>query len=371
MARGLATLLVAICAAGSASAGKPSRSPRGSRRVASAPPRGAPRGLRSVPFSLRDAGGRDLVAEAASLRQSGGGRRLMAELDPAAPLQMSFTANDVKFNLELERARSVFTSGARIINGKGETVPGHRVTSTPIFRSEKHGAVLSPVSGRLRGLVRLNGSLVEVEADPATGMLSTSTQVHTSARVTGYSEGLMASSPTTRTFDPEAIQRWTNCYTDDHITHALSMGVSLGDSGAALFSDAEDATEWMQSVFAMANMVYTPQLNIVLMIDAVYIPSMVGETQSWASCGSSITAQLTNLEQWSQPSRQGLWHVFDDCHTAGVAGTVGLAVLGQTQYYGVCAMDPEWDDTMSNVGITYISPETWLTFAHEVGHNAS
>ncbi|CAK0911469.1 unnamed protein product [Prorocentrum cordatum] len=296
----------------------------------------------------------------------------MAELSPAAPLQMSFISNNEKYNLQLERVRSPFTRGARIINGKGETVPGQRVTDQPVFRSANNGAVLSPVKGVLRGLVRMNGSLVDVEADPATGRMSTNLQVHTprvSERIIDEGGGFMSAGATERIFDSEAIHRWTDCYEDDYIKRQFSMGVSLGDNGAALFTDAEDATEWMQSIFAMTNMVYEPQLNIALMIDAVYIPAYVSESTDWASCASGISQQLDDAMAWSQPSRQGLWHVFDDCFTNGQAGTVGLAVLGSA-WNGFCAMDP-LGGQMTNVGVTYITSGTWLTFAHEVGHNPS
>ncbi|CAK0861361.1 unnamed protein product [Prorocentrum cordatum] len=140
---------------------------------------------------------------------------------------------------------------------------------------------LSPVEGVLRGLVRMNGSLVDVEADPATGRMSTSLQVHAprvSERNMNEGDGLTSAGATERIFDPEAVHRWTDCYEDDHVKRQFSMGASLCDNGAASFTDAEEATEWTQSIFAMTNMVYEPQLNIALMIDAVYIPAYVSES---------------------------------------------------------------------------------------------
>jgi hypothetical protein len=87
----------------------------------------------------------------------------------------------------------------------------------------------------------------------------------------------------------------------------------------------------MQSIFAMTNMVYTPQLNFVLMIGAVYIPSMAvpAETQSWDNC-DTVTDTLEELKVWTQPSRQGLWHFFNDCISPGASAgvSVGIAITG-------------------------------------------
>ncbi|CAK0888392.1 unnamed protein product [Prorocentrum cordatum] len=364
MPRRLAAL-AALCAAGAVPARGAAAEPPahvGSSGGGAAAPEAGRRW--SVPFSLRDAGGRDLVAEAAALRRSGGGRRLMAELGPAPPLELNFTAQGVRFSLELHRAGPVFTPRARIVNGRGEAVPQHRVTAQPIFRSEKHGAVLSPVDGGLRGLVRMGGSLLDVEADPSTGTLAIAGEALAMERAAGFTadegEWMPDLHGSARIFDPGAVERWTNCYTDDHITRALSMGVSIGSTLMARFTGAEDATEWLQSVFAMANMIYTPQLNFVLMIDQVYIPTLVGEHPGWTDC-SGIAGQLDSLASWDQPSRQGLWHLFDDCW---VSGTIGLANRGDTSSNGMCQID-KVGASHTNVGVTWVSADTWLTFAHE------
>ncbi|CAK0827822.1 unnamed protein product [Prorocentrum cordatum] len=73
----------------------------------------------------------------------------------------------VALHLRLQRAPSAFTSTAAIVNGKGEPVSRLAVTEQPVFRCENHGAVLVGVSGAFRGGLRVNGSTLEFDADPA------------------------------------------------------------------------------------------------------------------------------------------------------------------------------------------------------------
>ena len=73
-------------------------------------------------------------------------------------------------------------------------------------------------------------------------------------------------------------------------------------------------------------------------------------------CNKSPYEQLQAFSMWGR-SDQALWHFFDDCLPEG-GGTNGIAMIA-----GLCA-----NSARSNSGITYLSPSTWATFAHEVGH---
>jgi len=82
-----------------------------------------------------------------------------------------------------------------------------------------------------------------------------------------------------------------------------------------------------------------------------------------------LNVKLTKLQEWKPPSKQGLWHLFDDClPTDGGVGKSGLAIQG-----ALCRMDAQ-AGKHANVGITYYSEYpvlgdfTWRTFAHEIGH---
>jgi hypothetical protein len=275
---------------------------------------------------------------------------------PAAPLQLTFTTDNVAFDLKLERAPSAFTSGAAIVNGRGEAVPGLKVTSQPVFRCKNYGAVLVGVYGNFKGIVRVNGSTLEFDADPGTGTLIAHDVVtqapetfydyrHTVIADAAIGEGTRRlprrndnrdAHELARIFDPDAIDRWTDCYPGDDTTHALSIGVVIAAKFAATFNnDAELITTELQRIIANANMVYTPQLNFVLTIDQIYIPSLIGESVSWDSCASGIIQQINDFKYWAPPSRQGLWHLFDDCY---VSGTIGVATLGN-QWNGMGQID--------------------------------
>jgi len=351
------------------------------------PKSGPPR--QSVPFSLRDARGRDLVAEAAKLRQSGSGKGPFGE-PPATPLEMGFTTEGVAFSLKLERAPSVFTSRAAIVDGQGKPIPGLKITNGPVFRCKNYGAVLVVVNGTFRGLMRANRSTLEFDADPATGTLNVHDVVaarpetredHGVVESDGEAGDRFQSEPPgsyqrdthgpARNFDPEAIDRWTDCYSNDDVTRAFSTGVVVAATMAAnLGNDAQRITEELQRTYANANMVYTPQLNFVLMIDQIYIPSLAGDTVSWDSCAGGIDDQFDGFKYWDPPSRQGIWHLFDDCFVT--SGTIGLATLGD-QWNGMCEMDSlngcANGACYRNRGVTWLGSSTWLTFAHEVGHN--
>jgi hypothetical protein len=160
------------------------------------------------------------------------------------------------------------------------------------------------------------------------------------------------------------------------------MGVAIGSTLYAALGGLDETLEWLQSVFAKANMVFTPQLNFVLTVTDVHIPAVSGDAEPWDACSLGISEQLSQFRQWdqSQRSRQGLWHLFDDCYSMWVGRSIGLATVGN-QHSGLCAMQQSCAcytedcdssscvDSYSNTGLSWFSSSTWETFAHEIGHN--
>ena len=146
------------------------------------------------------------------------------------------------------------------------------------------------------------------------------------------------------------------------------------------------ATFQVASIFAKSNMVYTMQLNIVLTIGELFIDTDGSEdwdngpsrndigkvnkecTALWNSAENypDINRQLDLFKDWTKPSEQALWHLFDDCFAppgssgdlgnGGRSGTAGLATMAV-----LC--------TDSGIGVSFDSGDIWKTFAHEVGHN--
>jgi len=144
------------------------------------------------------------------------------------------------------------------------------------------------------------------------------------------------------------------------------MGVAVGSKLYAKFSSDMEVLQWLQSVFAQANLIYRPQLNFVLQIGNSYLQATPNNAPSWNqgnSCPQSINTQLDNFKRWDQPAQMGLWHLFDDCFPG--SGSIGLASVGV-----LCRMSKStWNNKYANTGLSWYSARTWKTFAHEVGHN--
>ena len=158
-----------------------------------------------------------------------------------------------------------------------------------------------------------------------------------------------------------ADEQWDGCYKNDHKRRVLSIGVAMGSKLFSKFSSNEArALTWLSSMVAEAILVYEAQMNIELHIGTVYI-SQSNKRPAWdTQCKSGIQYQLTSFERFRKPANEAVWHVFDDCFRYGRGGNIiGLASMGT-----MC--QPRWG---FNTGANYYSYQTWLTFAHELGHN--
>jgi hypothetical protein len=127
-----------------------------------------------------------------------------------------------------------------------------------------------------------------------------------------------------------------------------------------------DAADWVNAMVAKANMVYEPQLNVHLKVGSLVIQKYHdAAAPAWDQsdqCTMTIQEQLSALASWTPPAgtAMGTWHLFDDCF---VSGTIGLA------YVGVLCLGQQSDGNHYNTAVTWVSGNTWHTFAHELGHN--
>jgi hypothetical protein len=170
------------------------------------------------------------------------------------------------------------------------------------------------------------------------------------------------------------VEKWNDCYDGDSATRSFSIGIAIG---SGLFqrkfsNDHEAVAKWINSIVAEANVIYRPQLNIALSVGEVVIQQSSQGAPAWddPNCELGLSSQLSNFRQWQQPSKRGLWHLFDDCF--GVSGSsIGLATMLVGDPAGtLCMMDPVpgWNEFW-NTAVSWYSFNTWKTFAHEVGHN--
>merc|ERR1712137_104608 len=114
----------------------------------------------------------------------------------------------------------------------------------------------------------------------------------------------------------------------------------------------------------MGNMVYEPQMHVVLEVGYLHIVQDHNGAPDWDEgddCPFTINDQLDKWSKWNFPNQDmGVWHVFDDCFPGG--GTIGLA------YVGVLCNGRSGSQNW-NTGVNWYSSNTWHTFAHEMGHN--
>eukprot|EP00434_Breviolum_minutum_P026857 symbB.v1.2.023738.t1/scaffold2147.1/size87931/2 len=166
-------------------------------------------------------------------------------------------------------------------------------------------------------------------------------------------------------------EKWTDCYKNDDQTHAFGMGVVIGSKLFSVFSNKDEAIDYVVQIFASANLIYHPQLNLVLVARKLHLQESHDKAPSWdqgPSCPMSIAEQLHAFDDWDPPGSdqlstegQGVWTLFDDCY---VSGTIGLAYVGT-----VCQMEKNYWQQRPNTAVVFHSFRTWITFAHETGHN--
>lgn len=155
------------------------------------------------------------------------------------------------------------------------------------------------------------------------------------------------------------LTKWTDCYTGDDTTTNVFMGLAVGSELVKSLGSVSNVKSWLEAIVSEANTVYMAQLNIKLHVTEVEIVAKSG-AQSFDNpgCKRDFSPSFDTFTKWTRPpgSSVALWHYFDDCHKVGDTA-IGVAYIGT-----LC--NPQW-----NTGMTYYSGRTWLTFAHEVGHN--
>lgn len=148
----------------------------------------------------------------------------------------------------------------------------------------------------------------------------------------------------------------------------LRIGMAADPGFVAQAGGVTQATNQMQELLSVANNVYVYQLGTRLKMSDSQLTTTNGSPASWSmtpvstggKCGGSISTQLDALRSWvssaSKATNVGMWHLMTNCWPP--PGTVGLA------YVGVLC-DPSGYST----GVSTFSYNTWLTVAHEMGHN--
>eukprot|EP00511_Aplanochytrium_stocchinoi_P011592 CAMPEP_0204862094 /NCGR_PEP_ID=MMETSP1348-20121228/2189_1 /ASSEMBLY_ACC=CAM_ASM_000700 /TAXON_ID=215587 /ORGANISM="Aplanochytrium stocchinoi, Strain GSBS06" /LENGTH=735 /DNA_ID=CAMNT_0052011843 /DNA_START=451 /DNA_END=2658 /DNA_ORIENTATION=+ len=170
-----------------------------------------------------------------------------------------------------------------------------------------------------------------------------------------------------------AIDYWTNCYSGQGRTNTFSIGVAVGAKMSATYNDdTTRITNMVNSMITLSNEIYLPQMEIKLVVGDIFIQKGSGGP-SWStpSCAGDIQGQLNNLQRWSsRPSRQGLWHLIDDCFSRsdGILGIAKLSALCRSGTNVGVSYYTESDSQGEGADLSEPYP-TWATVAHELGHN--
>jgi hypothetical protein len=257
--------------------------------------------------------------------------------------------------------KGVFPRAAVLVYDK-DVVHATIATETEVFRlgaigvhdkTHAHPAVLlkgGELHASARRMVAYRQSDVEFTSEHHASMVEVMKQAPQSAAA---ARGL------------SAIDKWTDCWQGQNLgPKSMTVGMAVdrgyyqrvGGTQALVQADLEQ-------IILDSNLVYGPQMDIYMSMVATRIQTAQGGP-SWnraPPCGVGADTQLTEFMQWrgndaTARNAAGLWHLQTDCFPP--PGTVGIAyvqALCQRAY---------------GTGLTsYLGENTWLTVAHELGHN--
>jgi len=162
------------------------------------------------------------------------------------------------------------------------------------------------------------------------------------------------------------LKKWTNCFSGGPYKLRSLLAVDVG-TYAALGSTTSAVSTAMSAMYALVNTVYYPQLDLYVTIDTLLVRTTTGteawnhlaKTTSGTTCPSSVSTLLDQFTAWKNANYLndfGFAHLMTSCFPP--PGTVGLAYVGTI---GSKSYSTGWSQQMGGT--------TWLTFAHEVGHN--
>ncbi|KJE93914.1 thrombospondin [Capsaspora owczarzaki ATCC 30864] len=164
------------------------------------------------------------------------------------------------------------------------------------------------------------------------------------------------------------VAQWTNCLPASvTTTQAINVGYAI-DAGYYQFmgSSTTNVQYSVVEIMSSTNMLYKAQLNVVIRTSTLDIRTttnsdtwnQIPSTPGSQSCGLTINQALTSFQTWRQakPATEtnGLYHLLTYCYPS--PGTVGLATVG-------CLCNRRYG------GVSSTSSQTWITVAHEMGHN--
>ncbi len=160
-----------------------------------------------------------------------------------------------------------------------------------------------------------------------------------------------------------------NCFRSDEITRILELSIVVDKGFFELFdSDVDKTMDFISVTIVKARLLYKEQFNIVLKIAKTHIetsrdaPFPLLMSPGDDTCTRDPSYVLSEFAKWSDllefSQSGGTVHAFTNCWPApGVVGIAYMSTLCNSAHG-------------NNIAVTsYVGTNTWLIFAHELGHN--
>lgn len=156
----------------------------------------------------------------------------------------------------------------------------------------------------------------------------------------------------------------------DQTPHLLqiSIAVDFGLMNRIQAQSAPQVQAFVEGFFGLVRVIYLTQLNVELQIKQLLLPlsgdkSVLGRSRENGLCAPGAIHTMSDFQKYvsrrnsrASPRSTATWHLLTDCHPR--PGTVGSSYVG-----GLCQVD-----MMVSISSWTGETDTYLTFAHELGH---
>lgn len=155
---------------------------------------------------------------------------------------------------------------------------------------------------------------------------------------------------------------YPGCYSGDSKQHVMKIGAVVDVTAFKRWGDGIKGM--VEAIIHDASFIYERQFNIALKIEhlKVYKSDSTAPDYGKNSC-PSISEQLGSLTRDKNRPFEAAYHLFTGCGTGW--GTIGLAYVNSlchgSHNTGV--------NQLRQIGDKTVVESSWLTFAHELGHN--
>jgi hypothetical protein len=152
------------------------------------------------------------------------------------------------------------------------------------------------------------------------------------------------------------LEPWQECHPFIETITDFYIGIAVGNELYKKYnSNGNEILKYIESILVDTNLIFNQQLGINIVARHIVIDDSNDLEWSNNGCTFDIFNHFNMFTKWNKPSLQGSWHLLDNCYKPGDA--IGVAYVSY-----ICS--ERWASAL-----TYEGKTTFLTFAHEMGHN--